>query len=106
MRESETAAPNNDMQRTALRAAADAERQTDRERSMAGASWIQYVTAFGAVATPILVAVLTIIGWRLRNRLERQAQLRSDRVGIYNEICQGRSKIRPVRRRENRPVLR
>jgi len=34
-------------------------------------SWTQYVTAIGTVATPILVAALTAVGWRLRNRLER-----------------------------------
>ena len=55
-------------------------------------TWIQYVTAIGTVATPILVAVLTVVGWRLRNRLERQAQLedqlRTDRIGIYNVILE------------------
>jgi len=55
-------------------------------------SWLDYATAIGAIATPILVAVLGAVGWRLRTRLERQAeledQLRSDRVEIYNEILE------------------
>lgn len=55
-------------------------------------NWIDYATAIGAIATPILVAILGGVGWRLRNRLERQAeledQLRSDRVEIYNEILE------------------
>ena len=30
-------------------------------------SWLDYVTAIGAVATPILVLVLTALGWRIRD---------------------------------------
>lgn len=55
-------------------------------------SWVQYVTAIGAVATPILVLALTGLGWTLRHRFERRVQLedqlRDDRVGIYNEILE------------------
>lgn len=55
-------------------------------------SWVQYVTAIGAVATPILVIALTGLGWTLRHRFERRVQLadqlRDDRVGIYNEILE------------------
>lgn len=55
-------------------------------------SWIQYATAFGAVATPLLVLVLTGIGWKIRSRLERQNQL-EDRLGderaqIYRDILE------------------
>ena len=54
--------------------------------------WIDYLTAIAAVATPVLVAFLAAVGWRLRTRLERQAaledQLRSDRIEIYNSILE------------------
>lgn len=64
---------------------------------------LQYVTAIGAVATPLLVLVLTSIGWRLRKRIERQFEiedrqaarrreledkLRSDRIETYNQILE------------------
>ena len=53
-------------------------------------AWLDYLTAFGSVATPILVLVLTGIGWRLRSRIERQIaledSLREDRVASYDAI--------------------
>jgi hypothetical protein len=53
-------------------------------------TWLDYLTAFGAVATPLLVLTLTGVGWRLRTRFERQAaledKLREDRIGTYNAI--------------------
>ncbi|MCA1791542.1 MAG: hypothetical protein LC667_17340 [Thioalkalivibrio sp.] len=53
-------------------------------------TWLDYLTAFGAVATPLLVLALTGVGWRLRTRMERQAaledKLREDRIGTYNAI--------------------
>jgi hypothetical protein len=53
-------------------------------------TWLDYVTAIGAIATPILVLALTGIGWRLRSRIERQLaledKLREDRIGTYNLI--------------------
>jgi len=59
---------------------------------MAEHTWLDYAAAIGAIATPILVALLGALGWRLRTRLERQLQLedqlRSDRVEIYNEILE------------------
>lgn len=55
-------------------------------------SWIDYITAIGAVATPLIVLFLTAVGWRLRTRLERRValedKLREDRIGIYNEILE------------------
>lgn len=55
-------------------------------------TWLDYLTAVGSVATPILVLLLSAIGWRLRQRLERRValeeKLRSDRVAIYNEILE------------------
>jgi hypothetical protein len=55
-------------------------------------TWLDYVTAFGAIATPILVLLLTAVGWRFRMQLERRAaledKLREDRISIYNEILE------------------
>lgn len=57
---------------------------------MTDKTWLAYVTAIGAIATPILVLALTGVGWRLRTRLERQFsledKLREDRIGTYNAI--------------------
>jgi hypothetical protein len=54
--------------------------------------WVGYLTAAGAVATPILVAVLGGIGWRIRNRIERQLELdrklREDRIAVYNALLE------------------
>lgn len=55
-------------------------------------TWLDYMTAAGAVATPILVAILGGIGWRIRNRIDRRAELesklREDRITIYNELLE------------------
>jgi hypothetical protein len=55
-------------------------------------TWLDYLTAFGAVATPLLVLLLTATGWRLRTRLERrfalEDKLRDDRVEAYNQILE------------------
>ena len=55
-------------------------------------SWIDYLTAIGALATPILVIVLSAIGWRLRKGIERRVELedklRDDRIEIYNKILE------------------
>ena len=54
--------------------------------------WLDYLTAFGSVATPVFVLVLTAIGWKLRRRIERQLELedklREDRISIYNSILE------------------
>lgn len=59
-------------------------------QQVAEKTWLDYLTAFGAVATPLLVLALTGVGWRLRTRMERQAtledKLREDRIGTYNAI--------------------
>jgi hypothetical protein len=59
---------------------------------MSEPTWLDYVTAFGAVATPILVLILAGIGWKIRARLERtfalEDQLREDRIATYNEILE------------------
>lgn len=55
-------------------------------------SWVDYLTAFGAIATPILVAVLGSLGWKLRADLERrhtlESKMRDERIQIYNEILE------------------
>ncbi len=54
--------------------------------------WLDYLAAFGSIATPILVLALTAIGWRLRRKLERQVELedklREDRINTYNHILE------------------
>jgi hypothetical protein len=53
---------------------------------------LDYVTAIGAIATPILVLILTGVGWAIRNRYEKvralEEKLREDRIAIYNEILE------------------
>lgn len=55
-------------------------------------TWLDYLTAFGAVATPIMVLILTAIGWGLRSKIERQHELedklREDRINTYNTILE------------------
>lgn len=65
--------------------------------------WVDYVTAVGAVATPVLVLLLTGIGWRVRTKLEDARQkdaraqerikeledkLREDRIETYNALLE------------------
>jgi hypothetical protein len=54
--------------------------------------WLDYLVAIGAIATPILVLVLTAIGWKLRRSVERQRdledKLRQDRIETYNFILE------------------
>jgi hypothetical protein len=58
----------------------------------ASATWLDYLTAFGAVTTPLLVLALTAVGWRLRQRIERQHELedklREDRIQTYNVMLE------------------
>lgn len=55
-------------------------------------TWLDYVTALGAVATPILVLALTALGWRIRQRLERKQELedalREGRLETYDTILE------------------
>ncbi|WP_028486519.1 hypothetical protein [Thiomicrorhabdus chilensis] len=55
-------------------------------------NWIDYVTALGALSTPVLVIILSAIGWKLRKGIERKIELedklRDDRVNIYNQILE------------------
>jgi hypothetical protein len=62
------------------------------ENPMNAPTFLDYVTAIGAIATPVLVLVLTGVGWAIRNRFERayelEEKLRDDRVCVYNEILE------------------
>jgi hypothetical protein len=54
--------------------------------------WLAYVTAAGAIATPMFVALLGGLGWRIRNRIERQIELerklRDERIAVYNALLE------------------
>ncbi len=54
--------------------------------------WLDYLTGIGSIATPLLVLVLTAVGWKLRQtvdrRIELENQLREDRIEIYNQILE------------------
>lgn len=62
------------------------------EARVADQGILDYVNAVGSIATPILVLILTGVGWNVRNRLERRAELedklREDRIGTYNRILE------------------
>lgn len=53
---------------------------------------VDLITAIGAIATPLLLAALSFVGWQLRRKIDRRIelenQLRSDRIAIYNEIIE------------------
>ena len=54
--------------------------------------WITALGSLGSIATPIVVLILTAIGRRYRQSIERRLQLeeklRDDRVAIYNKILE------------------
>ncbi|MBG6079829.1 hypothetical protein [Rubrivivax gelatinosus] len=54
--------------------------------------WLDYLTAVGSVATPIFVLILTAVGWKLRQSVERERELedklREDRINTYNLILE------------------
>lgn len=55
-------------------------------------TWLDYVTAIGSVATPIVLLILTGVGWRIRTRLQRrfdlEDKLRENRIETYNHILE------------------
>lgn len=59
---------------------------------MAEKDWIDYLVAIGSIATPLLVLVLTAVGWKARSSIERRIELenklRDDRIDIYNQILE------------------
>lgn len=54
--------------------------------------WLDFVTAIGSVATPVIVLIVSSIGWKAKNRIERKIdlenKLRDDRIEIYNKILE------------------
>jgi hypothetical protein len=54
--------------------------------------WLDFVTAIGSIATPIIVLIISSIGWKAKNRIERKMdldnKLRNDRIEIYNKILE------------------
>lgn len=55
-------------------------------------NWLDYISAIGSVSTPILVLILTAVGWKYRQSVERkmklEEKLRDDRIDIYNQILE------------------
>ncbi len=55
-------------------------------------TWVDYLTAIGSLATPLLVIILSAIGWRFKSSVERKIdlenRLRDDRIDIYNQILE------------------
>jgi len=55
-------------------------------------TWLDFVIAIGSVATPILVIILSAIGWKFKSSIERKVdlenKLRDDRIEIYNQILE------------------
>lgn len=53
---------------------------------------LDYISAIGAIATPILVLILSGIGWVVSNRIEKTRQLeeklRQDRIDTYNAVLE------------------
>lgn len=59
---------------------------------MEGKSWLDIISAIGSVSTPIFVLILTAVGWKYRQSVERkmklEEKLRDDRINIYNQILE------------------
>jgi hypothetical protein len=53
---------------------------------------LQYLSTIGSLATPLLVLLLTGVGWKYRQSIERkiklEEKLRDDRIEIYNKILE------------------
>ena len=65
--------------------------------------WLDYATGIGAVATPLLVLLLTALGWHIKSKLEMtrakdaraeerikqlEDKLRADRIETYNALLE------------------
>jgi hypothetical protein len=65
--------------------------------------WLDYATGIGSVVTPVLVLILTGIGWHIKTKLEAsrardtraeerirelEDKLRDDRIEIYNQLLE------------------
>lgn len=59
---------------------------------MEESNWVNYLSAIGSIATPVIVLVLTAVGWKYRQSIERkirlEEKLREDRIDIYNRILE------------------
>ena len=59
---------------------------------MGEGGWLQVLTAAGSIATPVIVLVLSAVGWKIRQKIEYtqklQEKLREDRIEIYNTILE------------------
>jgi len=59
---------------------------------MAEKHWIDYLSAIGSIATPLLLLLLTTVDWKYRQSIERkiklEEKLRDNRVEIYNKILE------------------
>lgn len=55
-------------------------------------TWLDYISAIGSFATPVLLLLLTGVGWKYRQSIDRKAKLeeklRDDRIEIYNSILE------------------
>lgn len=55
-------------------------------------TWLDYLTAIGSLATPLLVIIISAIGWHFKSSVERKIdlenRLRDDRIDIYNQILE------------------
>jgi len=53
---------------------------------------LSFITAVGSIATPIIGLILTAVGWKYRQSMERRMKmeevLRDDRISIYNNILE------------------
>jgi len=67
-------------------------RWLDKRLRMAEKHWLDYLTAFGAIATPLFVLILTGVGWKFRKSIDRRLaledKLREDRINTYNIILE------------------
>ena len=54
--------------------------------------WLDYLNSISSILTPILLMVLTAVGWQVRRRFDRKLELedklREDRLTIYNHILE------------------
>jgi len=53
---------------------------------------IEIIKTIGTISTPIILILLSSIGWKIRKKLEREVEienkLRADRIKIYNDILE------------------
>jgi len=49
-------------------------------------AWLSYATAIGSIATPILVGILGLLGWRMRTSIERRMELEDKSIERRMEL--------------------